>query len=256
MLPFIKGNPNDMASLRPFVRRLLVLEVEASFMGNPDAVDPEKRAFREDPTLTAFLESPEARLAYIKNCLIPFIEDTSPEDWELALAAGNSPPSFVPLFRADHLALSAMRMPVLHARVRVCGCVCARVRVYVYVRVFVCVRASVCARVRAYFPTSEEMGERGCRGRTSRASYRRGTGCTRERLPRRNANSKECRALLLNPPEKIVNATRRAVAQMANGGLQPHADYRTVEDDNVETEKFSSIVKLAHHLADGARVVK
>eukprot|EP00959_Pyramimonas_sp_CCMP1952_P343155 7188393-Pyramimonas_sp.AAC.1 len=93
MPPSIKGNPTGMASLKPFVRRLLALEVEASFMSNPGAVDPEKRAFREDPTLTAFLESPEARLAHIKNCLIPFIEDTSPEDWKLALAAGIRPHS-------------------------------------------------------------------------------------------------------------------------------------------------------------------
>ena len=42
----------------------------------------------------------------------------------------------------------------------------------------------------------------------------------------------QCRQILLNPPQELVDDTRRAVARMANGGLEVPGEYRTEEEDS------------------------
>ena len=72
MLPSIKGNPDDMDSLRSWTRRFGVLLLNATFTADPTAVDPEKNVFQGDPTLSNFLSGEEARLVYLQHHLLPF----------------------------------------------------------------------------------------------------------------------------------------------------------------------------------------
>jgi hypothetical protein len=72
VLPAIKGNPDDMDSLRSWTRRFGVLQLNATFTADPGAVDPEKKVFQDDPTLSSFLSSEEARLVYLQHHLLPF----------------------------------------------------------------------------------------------------------------------------------------------------------------------------------------
>ena len=51
-------------------------------------------------------------------------------------------------------------------------------------------------------------------------------------------------------------ATRRAVAQMANGGLHPPAGYASTTQDDAELAKHVSIVRQAHAGANGSREIK
>ena len=80
MLPSIKGDPGNIESLRAFSCRLVVLEIDSCFNSDSKAVDVSKKVFVEDANLIEFLESPQARLAYVKQFLIPFIKDHSPDD--------------------------------------------------------------------------------------------------------------------------------------------------------------------------------
>ena len=86
-LPSIKGDWRDMKKLKSFSRRLIVVEVESSFTaGTPD---PSKRVFKEDATLTTFLQSASCRLAYYQHFLLPFIQRYTAEECRQALS---SPP--------------------------------------------------------------------------------------------------------------------------------------------------------------------
>ena len=55
------------------------------FTGDETKLDCSNRVFPEDPTLSPFLESLEAKLAYIQVSLIPFIQRYSPADCRRAL---------------------------------------------------------------------------------------------------------------------------------------------------------------------------
>ena len=63
----------------------------------------------------------------------------------------------------------------------------------------------------------------------------------------------DCRQMLLNPPEEIINATRRVVAQMANGGLEAPSEYRTAEEESRLITEASNTVIRAHKDATNAR---
>ena len=76
-LPSIKGDADNMNSLRAFTRRIRVVEVKSTFTSTQSDFNEAGRVFREDADLTGFLESPEAKLAYLKRFLIPFIEEHS-----------------------------------------------------------------------------------------------------------------------------------------------------------------------------------
>ena len=91
LLPSISGDPQMMHTLRSWVRRIRVLETVSTFSSNEHDVNTDRRAFREDSDLTSFLESSEARLAYIKHFLVPFIEDHTPDELRHLLMA--PPPS-------------------------------------------------------------------------------------------------------------------------------------------------------------------
>ena len=71
--PSIKGDWRNMQSLRAFWRRLAAIELGAVFSSDPNMVTIAGRVFPEKD-LTAFLESPVARLIYTKSYLIPFIQ--------------------------------------------------------------------------------------------------------------------------------------------------------------------------------------
>jgi len=68
-----------MHSLRSFWRRLAVIELGAVFTSDPSKVNFDGRVFQEKD-LTAFLESPEARLIYIRSYLIPFMQNYNAEE--------------------------------------------------------------------------------------------------------------------------------------------------------------------------------
>ena len=58
----------------------------------------------------------------------------------------------------------------------------------------------------------------------------------------------QCKHILLNPPENIVDATRRMVAQMANGGLEPaphNINFNTQSD-----AAATNLVIEVHRLVD------
>ena len=58
--------------------------------------------------------------------------------------------------------------------------------------------------------------------------------------------AEECRKRVLDPPLEIMEATRRVVAQMANGGLEVPAAYRTAEQDDQRLKEARDIVVKAH----------
>ena len=76
--PSIRGDWRNMHSLRSFWRRLAVIELGAVFTSDPSKVNVDGKVFHEKD-LTAFLESPEARLVYIRSYLIPFMQKYNAE---------------------------------------------------------------------------------------------------------------------------------------------------------------------------------
>ena len=68
-----------MHSLRSFWRRFAVIELGAVFTSDPSKVNVDGRVFHEKD-FTAFLESPEARLVYIRSYLIPFMQKYNAEE--------------------------------------------------------------------------------------------------------------------------------------------------------------------------------
>ena len=71
--PSIRGDWRNMQSLRAFWRRLAVIELGAVFTSDPTKVRIADRVF-EEKDLAAFLSGGDARLIYIRNHLIPFIQ--------------------------------------------------------------------------------------------------------------------------------------------------------------------------------------
>ena len=80
LTPVIKGDPNDVARLRSWTRRLLVLSFQSTYVADSGAVDIGNRIFCDDPTLKTYLVSPEARHIYVKYHLLPFLEQTTKEE--------------------------------------------------------------------------------------------------------------------------------------------------------------------------------
>jgi len=76
-LPSISPSPNDIKAMKAFFRRLLVVKLKASFTSDVNLAKSTDRVFKEDSTLSSFLESPEARLAYMQAFLIPFVQKYS-----------------------------------------------------------------------------------------------------------------------------------------------------------------------------------
>ena len=73
----VRGDPEVVASLKSFWRRFLAFQLVGSFTSNPAEVCIEKNFFPEDGELSAFLQGPYARLAYMKHMLMPFIHSAS-----------------------------------------------------------------------------------------------------------------------------------------------------------------------------------
>ena len=71
--PSIRGDWRNMQSLRAFWRRLAVIELGAVFTSDLTKVRIADRVF-EEKDLAAFLSGGDARLIYIRNHLIPFIQ--------------------------------------------------------------------------------------------------------------------------------------------------------------------------------------
>ena len=140
-----KGSPDRLDLLRAFTRRIIAIELQATFSSDPDRVSIDDRTFAEDSTLGAFLDSPEVRVAYIQSFLLPYIMENSAED---------------------------------------------------------------------------------------------------------------CRRTLLNPPSCLVAATRRLVAQMANGGIEPASEALTEEQEKQRIQEASEIVIQAFVDAQGKDFVK
>ena len=70
----IKGDPARLDLLRAFIRRVVVIELTATFSSDPDKVSIEDGVFEECSTLTSFLDSPWVKLAYIRDVIIPTIQ--------------------------------------------------------------------------------------------------------------------------------------------------------------------------------------
>ena len=74
--PSVRGDWRNIQSLRSFWRRLAVIELGAVFTSDGDKVSINGRVFPEKE-MSAFLESPEARLIYVRSYLVPFIQKYS-----------------------------------------------------------------------------------------------------------------------------------------------------------------------------------
>ena len=70
----IKGNPDDLRSLRSWTKRFIVLRLKATFTGDPSKVDLDRCIFPEDSEIAAFLEGAYARVAFVKLVLIPWVK--------------------------------------------------------------------------------------------------------------------------------------------------------------------------------------
>jgi hypothetical protein len=86
------GDPLNDDNLRPFERRLLVVELQSTFTGDRSKVDVANRVFLEDPTMREFLSSPEAGAAYIQDHMLPFTQKYTVED---CVALLTNPPESV-----------------------------------------------------------------------------------------------------------------------------------------------------------------
>lgn len=62
----------------------------------------------------------------------------------------------------------------------------------------------------------------------------------------------QCRGNLLNPPAVIVEATRRLVAQMANGGLDMPGNMKSKTEDDEVAKRAELLIKEAHFEAAGS----
>lgn len=78
--PSIQGDPANIASLKSFWRRIIVLEMGSSFTSCASEEDPEKKVFKEEAELTSILQSGDARLCYIMYHLKPFMAKYGPDD--------------------------------------------------------------------------------------------------------------------------------------------------------------------------------
>ena len=56
----------------------------------------------------------------------------------------------------------------------------------------------------------------------------------------------DCRRALMNPPDEIREATRRVVAQMANGGIHPPSEFKSEVEEKKEAAEAAAHVRLAH----------
>ena len=72
--PAIKGSPDNIPSLKSWIRRLIVIVMQSSFTPDTAMVDVENKVFVEDSDLRSFLRSGEARAAYILYWVIPFMQ--------------------------------------------------------------------------------------------------------------------------------------------------------------------------------------
>ncbi|CAK0896106.1 unnamed protein product, partial [Prorocentrum cordatum] len=70
-LPSIVGDPSDVNSLRSWARRFIVLKLESQFTPDENNVDVASRCFLEGPSLEHFLETQEARYAYVRYSMLP-----------------------------------------------------------------------------------------------------------------------------------------------------------------------------------------
>lgn len=76
--PKIKADPNNLPSLKSWIRRLIVCDMDSSFSSSQNEVNVESRVFEEDDSLKKFLNSDVCRIAYIKHQLLPFIKFHTP----------------------------------------------------------------------------------------------------------------------------------------------------------------------------------
>ena len=67
MLPSIRGDLGNMDFLRACLRRLIVLDIDSCFKSDAKSVDISKKVCVEVARLMAFLDSPQARLAYVNG---------------------------------------------------------------------------------------------------------------------------------------------------------------------------------------------
>ena len=61
----------------------------------------------------------------------------------------------------------------------------------------------------------------------------------------------QCKQILLNPPDGIIESTRRWVAQMANGGLEPAHGYLTAAEEQNKLNNAMKICKDVHKATIG-----
>ena len=56
--------PNDLECLRPFVRRIDLVDLHSTFVADPAQVDEANHVFPDDPTIRSLYQSPVARHLY------------------------------------------------------------------------------------------------------------------------------------------------------------------------------------------------
>ena len=78
--PSIDAPSGDLAALRSWTRRIIVTNFGSSYTPDPAKADPQNRIFLEDHDLKRFPGSPDARLAYTKSILMPFLQKYTAAD--------------------------------------------------------------------------------------------------------------------------------------------------------------------------------
>ena len=64
-VPRVNGDPDDLKTLKAWLRRFIVLVLQSSYTSDPNEVDFEKCIVGEDPELRQHLTSGEARATYV-----------------------------------------------------------------------------------------------------------------------------------------------------------------------------------------------
>ena len=78
--PKILGDDKDMRSLRSWVRRILVVNLDSSYTTHLSEANVSNKVFLEETELKKFLGSPSARLVYTRKILMPFLRKHSREE--------------------------------------------------------------------------------------------------------------------------------------------------------------------------------
>ncbi|CAK0814461.1 unnamed protein product [Prorocentrum cordatum] len=87
--PSLAGDPERLDLLRAWLRRIICVELTATFSADRAKVSVDDRVFPEDADLSEFLSSPEVRFAYITMYIIPLIKSKTVDELRQILMMPN-----------------------------------------------------------------------------------------------------------------------------------------------------------------------